>query len=192
MPAARTAWRIAGVALLAATLQALPAGAAAPPQPQPKLTLHVAGLAPGATLPRSQAFDKDGCHGDNRSPALYWSGAATRTGSYAITVFDRDARGGRGWWHWVAWNIPASRSGLPVNASHTLARDFKQAENDFGTLGYGGPCPPPGKAHHYIFTLYALPDSTLTPPAHASAADIALSIRAHASAHTIRTFTYQR
>ena len=32
----------------------------------------------------------------------------------------------------------------------------QQGMNSWPRIGYGGPCPPPGKPHRYFFKLYAL------------------------------------
>ncbi|HET7813388.1 MAG TPA: YbhB/YbcL family Raf kinase inhibitor-like protein [Candidatus Baltobacteraceae bacterium] len=91
-----------------------------------------------------------GCGGENRSPALHWTGAPHGTKSFALIVHDPDAPHAGGWYHWVAFNIPASASGIPSG------RSYDAGTNDFGKTEYDGPCPPPGKPHHYRFTLYAL------------------------------------
>jgi Raf kinase inhibitor-like YbhB/YbcL family protein len=111
-------------------------------------------FAPGAQLKPAQVWNRDGCHGENRSPALRWTGAPARTKSLALGVFDPDA-GAAGWWHWIVYDIPPARTALPTNVAPTSG-DFQQGVNDFGVSGYGGPCPPSGPAHHYVFTLYAL------------------------------------
>ena len=61
------------------------------------------------------------------------------------------------WVHWVLFNIPASASGLPgeISPDATLENGARHGANDFGRLGYGGPCPP-GGTHRYFFKLYAL------------------------------------
>lgn len=104
---------------------------------------------PNSTLPQTAIYK--GCGGPNISPELHWSNAPRGTKSFALTLFDPDATGG--WYHWVAYNIAPSTthfsSGVRLPVGELGATSFKQ-------LGYGGPCPPPGKVHHYIFTLYAL------------------------------------
>jgi Raf kinase inhibitor-like YbhB/YbcL family protein len=108
----------------------------------------------GGSLAGALVWNRDGCSGANRSPALRWTQPPARTKAFALSVYDPDA-GPAGWWHWIVYDIPAERrafaSGLPPAIS-----DLKQGVNDFGFTGYGGPCPPPGPAHHYVFTLYAL------------------------------------
>ena len=84
------------------------------------------------------------CDGDDRSPPLQWSGSPAGTKSFAVVVDDPDAPGGT-FGHWVAWEISATRRGLEEGAGKPGAKDFQQGTNDFGTLGYRGPCPPPGR-----------------------------------------------
>lgn len=112
----------------------------------------------GATVNTAQVFNQDDCKGGNRSPQLTWHDAPPGTRSFAVTMFDQDAPG-RGWWHWAVAGIPATVSSLPENASSSgfLTKvGAVEARNDFDTDGYGGPCPPPGKPHRYIVTVYAL------------------------------------
>jgi len=117
----------------------------------------------GGTVAAAQVFDQYDCKGGNRSPELSWHDAPAGTRSFAITMFDPDAPG-RGWWHWAVAGIPSNVDRLPENAS---ASGFLQklgaveARNDFDTDGYGGPCPPPGKPHRYVVTIYALDSADL-------------------------------
>src|SRR5205085_8703165 len=106
------------------------------------LDLTSADVANGAMLRSAQVHTR--CGGENRSPALAWSGAPKGTQSYAVTMFDPDANGGRGFWHWLVFNIPGSAQGLPAGAGAEtgLPNGAVQAQNDFGTPGYGGACPP--------------------------------------------------
>lgn len=102
-----------------------------------------------AFLPSRTAYPD--CGGGNVSPALHWSGFTAAAKSFAITVWDPDAPAPGGWWHWGAYDIPSSvrsvSEGRPVG---------RQTLNSFGEPGWGGPCPPPGKAHHYHIVVYAL------------------------------------
>lgn len=97
------------------------------------------------------------CDGADLSPALKWADPPEGTKSFALIVDDPDAPVGT-WTHWIAWNIPASSTGIPEGVAkfETLADGTRQGKNDFKRFGYGGPCPPPGKPHHYFFKLYAL------------------------------------
>ncbi|MGA8324442.1 MAG: YbhB/YbcL family Raf kinase inhibitor-like protein [Candidatus Cybelea sp.] len=93
------------------------------------------------------------CGGQNRSPALAWSANPTGTKSFALVMHDPDAPMPGGFYHWVVYNIPAG--------AHALAADAKLSPAQLGSTsagkpGYYGPCPPPGPAHHYTITLFAL------------------------------------
>lgn len=125
--------------------------------------LSSASFPPGAATQSAQVFDQDDCKGGNRSPQLTWHDAPPGTRSFAITMFDQDAPG-RGWWHWAVAGIPATVSAVPENASSSgFLRKLGavEARNDFDIDGYGGPCPPPGKPHRYVITVYALGTSDL-------------------------------
>jgi hypothetical protein len=118
-------------------------------------------LKPGSMIENKHVFNNFGCKGENISPQLSWVNAPKETKSFAVTVYDPDAPTGSGWWHWVVANIPANYIELP--AGFGSDENFKtkdgiiQIRNDFSANKFGGPCPPEGdKAHHYIFTVYAL------------------------------------
>ncbi|MDE2049843.1 MAG: YbhB/YbcL family Raf kinase inhibitor-like protein, partial [Gammaproteobacteria bacterium] len=129
--------------------------------------------------------DGSGCRGGNISPALSWNDPPAGTRSFAVLMFDPDAPGG-GWWHWAVFDIPAGVSALQAGAGdpakHLLPAGAIQARNDFGPLGYGGPCPPPGPPHHYQLMLYALRIATLGLGASAGPAEVAAKARANALA----------
>jgi Raf kinase inhibitor-like YbhB/YbcL family protein len=97
------------------------------------------------------------CAGDNISPKINWSGAPINTKSYALVMIDTDAPGGR-FMHWVVYDMPISMILLPKHMSDlaSIIGGTRQGINDFGTIGYSGPCPPEGETHHYVFTIYAL------------------------------------
>ncbi|CAE6852429.1 hypothetical protein R69927_07445 [Paraburkholderia domus] len=121
-------------------------------------TLTSASFHAGGTVDAAQVFNQDDCKGGNRSPQLTWHDAPAGTRSFAVTVFDPDAPG-RGWWHWAVASIPATVDSLPENASSSgflKKLGAVEARNDFDIDGYGGPCPPPGKPHRYVITVYAL------------------------------------
>ncbi|HZZ04241.1 YbhB/YbcL family Raf kinase inhibitor-like protein [Paraburkholderia sp.] len=121
-------------------------------------TLTSASFHASGTVDAAQVFNQGDCKGGNRSPQLTWHDAPAGTRSFAVTVFDPDAPG-RGWWHWAVAGIPATVNSLPENASSSgflKKLGAVEARNDFDTDGYGGPCPPPGKPHRYVITVYAL------------------------------------
>jgi Raf kinase inhibitor-like YbhB/YbcL family protein len=97
------------------------------------------------------------CDGQNRSPQLAWSKPPYGTRSLALTVTDPDAPSGT-FTHWVLYNLPAATRTLPedLDTSPQLPNGALQGRNDFRRTGYGGPCPPRGSTHRYVFTLYAL------------------------------------
>lgn len=103
----------------------------------------------GDTIP-----DKYTCTGKDISPELSWTGMPEGTNSIALIMDDPDAN----FTHWILFNIPAKTQKLPaeVQKSKTLGDFSRHGMNDFGDVGYGGPCPPPGKPHRYYFRLYAL------------------------------------
>ena len=106
-------------------------------------------------------FPGFGCNGGNVSPELTWSGAPAGTKSFAVTMYDRDAPTGSGFWHWVVFNIPATVHELPKNAGDAKANLMPpgavQSRTDFGVPGYNGPCPPAGdKPHRYHITVFAV------------------------------------
>lgn len=118
-------------------------------------------FANNRTIPQVYSYMGNGCTGHNLSPPLSWTSGPANTKSYALTVFDPDARPGVGWWHWVVFDIPANVMKLPAGSgagSDALTpKGSIQGRNDFQIVGWGGPCPPPGSPpHHYVFTLYAL------------------------------------
>lgn len=98
--------------------------------------------------------------GKSISPDLHWEGVPEGTKSFAVTCYDPDAPTGSGFWHWIAWDIPATTTSLPLGVPREDA-GFSQALNDFGRRGFDGPNPPEGPVHRYIFTVHALPVETL-------------------------------
>lgn len=152
--------RAAGViAMVVAGMAAASGGMAAKAAPAAgTFALTSADFRDGGTVDTKHVFDQANCHGGNRSPQLSWSHPPEGTRSFAVTMFDPDAPG-RGWWHWAVAGIPVHVLSLPENASASgyLAKlGAVEARNDFDVDGYGGPCPPPGKPHRYIVTVYAL------------------------------------
>lgn len=119
------------------------------------------------------------CEGPDLSPPLSWSGAPPGTQSFALIVDDPDAPAGT-WVHWVLYDLPANTKdlaeGVPKEAQ--LSNGARQGRNDFRKIGYGGPCPPPGKPHRYFFKLYAL-DKMLDLKAGASKVEAESAMKGH-------------
>jgi Raf kinase inhibitor-like YbhB/YbcL family protein len=160
-------------------------------------TLTSPQFAPGAKLGEAQVYNGFGCSGGNVSPELRWSGAPEGTKSFALLVHDPDAPTGSGWWHWVAWNIPATATSLPAKAGDPAAglmpAGAVQGRTDFGVPGYGGPCPPPGsKPHRYYFRLHALKVDRLDLPADATAAFVGFNVNANTLGVAELLGTYSR
>lgn len=108
------------------------------------LTLTSSAFADGARIPARFT-----CDGKDVSPPLRWTAPPRGTRYLRLTLFDPDAPGG-GFTHWRA-RIPATWRALR-EAQHAPV----EGGNDFGRRGYTGPCPPPGRAHRYVFTLRAV------------------------------------
>jgi len=105
----------------------------------------------GGRLPRSLMATE--CGGDNRSPELSWSGAPRGTKSFALLMHDPDAPIPGGFYHWVVYDLPAVTKQLP---SGVRLSPTELGVTSAGKSAYYGPCPPPGPAHHYVVTVYAL------------------------------------
>lgn len=138
----------------------------------------------GGTIAQRFEFNGFGCAGENKSPALKWSGAPAGTKSFAVTVYDPDAPTGSGWWHWMIINIPAQVSELAAGAGTAdgaaLPKGAVQNRIDYGVAAWGGVCPPPGdKPHRYIFTVHALKVEKLDVPVDATAALTGFMINAN-------------
>jgi Raf kinase inhibitor-like YbhB/YbcL family protein len=148
-----------------------------------KFTLVSPDIGQGKDIADDQVFNAFGCKGKNLSPALFWSGAPAGTQSFAIMVHDPDAPTGSGFWHWVVYNIPAGTESIPAEAGDVKKKGMPvgsvQGRTDFGTFGYGGPCPPPGKPHHYHFRVFALKVPKLEVPSDATAALIGFNVQAN-------------
>ncbi|HTZ56293.1 MAG TPA: YbhB/YbcL family Raf kinase inhibitor-like protein [Candidatus Acidoferrum sp.] len=131
-------------------------------------------FAAGATVPNSMVAIP--CGGENHSPQLHIEGVPAATRSLALILHDPDAPHAGGFYHWVLYDLPPN--------TRTLARDVQldatqTGRNGTGSLGYFGPCPPPGKLHHYHFTVYALDIATLHAVQPLSAEELLERMRGH-------------
>ena len=119
------------------------------------------------------------CDGPDVSPQLAWRNAPPGAQSFALIMDDPDAPVGT-WVHWVLYNLPADTKELPegVEKKEQIASGALQGRSDFRKIGYGGPCPPPGKPHRYFFKLYAL-DGKLNLSAGATKADLERAMKGH-------------
>lgn len=151
----------------------------------------------GGMIPKSFEFNGFGCSGENKSPALQWSGAPKGTKSFAVTVYDPDAPTGSGWWHWMVINIRADITELKPDAGAVgganLPKGASHARIDYGVAGWGGVCPPQGdKPHRYIFTVHALKVDQLDVPADATAALTGFTINGNSLGKASFTAKYGR
>jgi hypothetical protein len=160
-------------------------------------TLTSSDIAEGEPIAEMYSFNGFGCAGGNISPALGWSGAPPETKSFALTCYDPDAPTGSGFWHWVVFNIPANVTRLPRGAgdpkSPAAPKGAVQSRTDYGTFGYGGPCPPKGHGpHRYQFTVFAVDIDKLDADEHSSAAVVGFNLNFHTLAKATLTGLYGR
>lgn len=132
------------------------------------------------------------CDEKNVSPPLKWNGVPADARSLVLIADDPDAPVGT-WVHWVLYDLPAGASELTEDTpkSQYLPGGAKQGLNDFKRLGYGGPCPPPGKPHRYFFKLYAL-DRPLELKPGATKKEVEQAMEKHILAQGQLMGTYQR
>ena len=131
-------------------------------------------FAAGSTVPQSMIALP--CGGKNVSPQLHWTDAPRGTRSFALIVHDPDAPHAGGFYHWVIYNIASGVHALDTGSQRPAP---EAGVNDTGSRGYFGPCPPPGKLHHYSFTLYALDLPRVESPTPLSAPQLLERMRGH-------------
>ena len=132
------------------------------------------------------------CDGSDLSPALAWSNLPEGTQSLALIVDDPDAPGGT-FSHWVVYNLPPRTTHLDeaVKKGTAIPGGGSQGRNDFGKIGYGGPCPPRGSTHRYFFDLFAL-NINLNLPAAATRAQVEDAMDTHVLARGKLVARYNR
>lgn len=158
-------------------------------------SLNVLAIPEGGTIPERYIFNDWGCTGENKSPAVEWSGAPEGTKSFVLTMYDPDAPTGSGFWHWVIFNIPAEAGGIPEDVANAggMPEGAVAGRTDWGAAGYGGPVPPPGDdPHRYVFTLHALSVDSLPLDDQASAAMVGFMVHQNQLASTTFTAIYGR
>ena len=146
-----------------------------------------AAFAQGQAIPKKYT-----CDGPDVSVPLAWNDPPAGTKSFALIADDPDAPMGT-WVHWVLYDLPAEVRQLPegVPKQETLSDGSKQGENGFGRIGYGGPCPPPGKPHRYFFKLYAL-DKKLNLAPRATKPQVLTAVKGHILVEAQGMGTYKR
>ncbi len=155
-------------------LSGLAVCAAGTAKPSVGFTLTSPAFGQGERIPAAYT-----CEGRDESPALTWSGAPADAKSFVLLCDDPDAPVGT-WVHWVLYDLPPTltrlHQGVPADAS--LTEGGMNGLNSWHKLGYGGPCPPPGKPHRYFFVLYAL-DATLDLKPGATQAQVEAAMKGH-------------
>ena len=182
---------LCGVLLLAplATqrVRAAAAQAAAQKTAEAKFELTSPSFAADSAIPAKYT-----CDGANVSPALAWTEPPVGTQSFALVVDDPDVPNKTAI-HWLIYDLPPTTRALPegVPTKAKLPDGSRQGKNDPGKVGYGGPCPSPGAAHHYFFKLYALDYQTgLKPKAKGSEVEAAIKGHILAQAELIARFQH--
>jgi Raf kinase inhibitor-like YbhB/YbcL family protein len=128
------------------------------------ITVSSSAFTDGGEIPRRHT-----CDGADVSPALTFGSLPSGAQELALLVEDPDAPHGT-FVHWVAWGIDPADPALGEGAAPAGS-----GTNGFGRTGYGGPCPPPGPAHRYVFTVFALSRPTGLHPG-ATAAELRSAI----------------
>jgi Raf kinase inhibitor-like YbhB/YbcL family protein len=176
-----------------------PANAAPKQQAQTSQSEFVNGVAMAEMYLKTPAFQAGGeipkqytCEGEDLSPGLQWSDAPKGTQSFALIAEDPDAPSGT-YTHWVLYDLPPSVAELPQGLPRKEHLKFGglQGTNDFGKIGYGGPCPPAGKPHRYFFKLYAM-DTVLGLKPGAKKQDVERAMEGHVLAQAEIMGKYQR
>jgi Raf kinase inhibitor-like YbhB/YbcL family protein len=130
-------------------------------------------FADGGLLPPRYTAD-----GEELSPPLHWMGAPASTKTFALLCEDPDAPAGT-FVHWLVWDIRADeRELLEGVAPAPDGYGLRQGMNGFGDTGYGGPSPPAGERHRYVFRLYAL-DTRLDLPGGATRSELERAMLGH-------------
>lgn len=134
------------------------------------------------------AFNQFGCVGENIAPVLEWNDVPEGTQSFVVIAHDPDAPTGVGFFHWIVTDIPKETRKL----STSIPIGSREHETDYGAVGYGGPCPPEGRNHRYVFSVYALGTPSLQLPANASGALTRFMLLQHTIAVGRLTGTFSR
>ncbi len=152
-------------------------------------TVSSADVADGEQIDLAYVYGPDAPGGGNQSPALSWAGFPAGTKSFAVSCFDPDAPTPSGFWHWSVVDIPAGVTALERGAGSTggvLPGTAFQVANDFGTVGYDGPAPPPGdQVHRYFFVVHAVDVETLGVDSSTSATAVSFNLVFHTLARAI-------
>lgn len=174
------------------------------------LRLTSPAIKDGQPIPKKYTADGTGV-----SPPLRWTKPPAGTKEFALVVRDPDAPQGV-FIHWVIYAVPPTAEFLPENTPTTevvpirgntvkrpsassrgvtqftpILGNAKQGMNSANKVGWTPPSPPPGKVHHYIFTLYAL-DKRMDLPPRATEEHLARVMKGHVLGQAELTGIYRR
>jgi Raf kinase inhibitor-like YbhB/YbcL family protein len=138
---------------------------------------------PGTVI--ASTFVQAACGGDDLSPQLYWNYIPAAAKSLAITVLDDSASD---FVHWILYNVPAAT--LELARGTAIPAGAVEATNDYGIVGYSGPCPPSGDIHFYKFKIWVLNIADLADAEGFDASDNGTILQA-LSDHETRTDEFQ-
>lgn len=140
-----------------------------------KLIVNTDAFQHGSFIPRKYT-----CEGQNISPSVSWYKAPSSTKSFVLIMDDPDAPIGT-FTHWIVYDIPASVNSLDegVSRSPMLPQGIKQGINDFGRVGYDGPCPPKHQTHRYFIKVIALDIKSLNLPPRADRETLDRALQMH-------------
>ncbi|AEA47793.1 YbhB/YbcL family Raf kinase inhibitor-like protein [Archaeoglobus veneficus] len=144
-------------------------------------------------LPFKTFPEKYTCNGEDVSPPIAIEGVSKEAKSIAIIMDDPDAPLGT-FTHWVIWNIPANITSIPesIPPEPVVKEPISavQGKNDFGRIGYGGPCPPSG-VHNYKIKVYIL-DTFLNLDPGATKEELENAMKGHILQYAVVTASYGR
>lgn len=148
-------------------------------------------FAPGGKIPAPFAM-KAVPGGADRSPELHWTAPPRPTRSLVIRIVDRNPIA-HDWVHWLVIDLPARVREIPAGASGHLPSGSRELRNSFGTIGYGGPLPPPGSGvHPYEVDVYAVSVPRLDVGPGATWAQVRVAMDAHVLAHASVVGMFER
>jgi Raf kinase inhibitor-like YbhB/YbcL family protein len=178
-----------GISALFCIAVSLAASSVHAAQPSAKGTMQLTSTAFAEGEPIPVQFT---CDGKNVSPPLKLASVPSGTRSLVLIADDPDAPVGT-WVHWVLYGLPANTTELPEDVAKTqfISGGARQGLNDFKHLGYGGPCPPPGKPHRYFFKVYTL-DADLELKPGATRKEVEAAMGKHILAQGQLMGTYKR
>jgi Raf kinase inhibitor-like YbhB/YbcL family protein len=171
------------------------AASSAPSDAAEKFTLSSSALENGGFLPQKYAGNNPqnkNCDGQNVSIPLSWSNAPANTKSFAIMMTDLVGRGGLGVSHWVAYDIPGTKTSLSEGEASQPSKDFVGGKNTPGTTLYYGPCPPmTDLPHPYTIVLIATDIATGSLQPGMTAAELGAALQGHALGATSFVANYR-